>query len=86
MADYQLVEAQDARGIPRYTLYVSPDVGPVADSTVIATFLEELGKLTNHYRYMVNLWDQPDMIRVQRARPLVTSRGKVLPFRTLGPA
>jgi hypothetical protein len=86
VTDYQLVEAQDARGIPRYTLYVSPDVGPVADSTVIATFLEELGKLTNHYRYMVNLWDQPDMIRVQRARPLVTSRGKVLPFRTLGPA
>jgi hypothetical protein len=83
VTDYQLVEAQDARGIPSYTLYVSPDVGPVADSTVIAAFLEELGRLTNHYRYMVNLWDQVDMIRVQRARPLKTSRGKVLPFRTL---
>ena len=86
VTDYQLVEAQDACGVPSYTLYVSPDVGPAADSTIIATFLEELGTLTNHYRYMVNLWDQADMIRVRRARPLITPRGKVLPFRTLGPS
>lgn len=85
ITDYQLVEDQTARGEPRYTLFVSPDVGLVDEKELVAGFLEELGKLKNHYRYMVGLWAQAGVVHVKRQRPVPTARGKILPFRTLGP-
>jgi hypothetical protein len=83
--DYQLIEQQDARGLPRYDFLVSPDVGPVDERALLAAFLEELGKLKPPYRISAALWGQADNLRVRRARPLLTPRGKVLPFRRLGP-
>ena len=86
VTDYQLIERQDARGLPRYTLLVSPSIGPVDERAVATTFLGELAKVRSHYRYMVNLWAQTDgILRVERQQPVPTARGKVLPFRTLGP-
>jgi hypothetical protein len=82
VTDYQLVEDQDARGVPHYTLFISPEIGPLDEKTIVALFLKELGRLKNHYRYMVNLWAQADILHVERQRPLATARGKVLPFRT----
>jgi hypothetical protein len=85
VTDYQLVERQDARGLPRYTLLVDPSVGTLDERAVAAAFLAELAKLRSHYRYMVNLWAQSDeILQVRRAPPVPTARGKVLPFRTLG--
>ena len=84
VTDYQLLEEEAADGSPRYTLIVSPDVGPVDEGRLIARFLDELGSLRHHYRFMTNLWREAGIVRVQRRRPLVTARGKVLPFRTLG--
>jgi hypothetical protein len=86
VGDYQLVEEQDERGVPRYRLLVSPEVGPLDDRSVVAALLEELGKLSGHYRLMAGMWSQVDVLEVQRRRPLPTARGKVFPFRTLGPA
>ena len=86
VTDYQLVESQDTHGVPQYLLYVSPAIGPLDDAAVVRTFLEELGALTNHYQYMVNLWRQVDMVQVRREPPLQTTRGKILPFRTLNAA
>jgi hypothetical protein len=85
VTDYQLLEEQEADGSPRYTLLVSPDVGALEETRVVATFLDELGALRHHYRFMTNLWREAGIVRVQRRRPLATARGKVLPFRTLGP-
>jgi len=86
VTDYQLIERQDARGLPRYTLLVSPSVGPVDERAVATTFLEELARVRSHYRYMVNLWTQSDgILRVERRQPVPTAGGKMLPFRTLGP-
>jgi hypothetical protein len=84
ITDYQLVESQDERGAPYYTLFVSPEIGALNERALVAGFLEELGKLKNHYRYMVGLWAQADVVRVKRQRPVATARGKVLPFLTLG--
>jgi hypothetical protein len=84
--EFQLVESQDTGGVPRYTLLVNPSIGPLDNAGVASAFLEELGKLANHYRYMVNLWDQVDILTIARERPRQTSRGKTLPFRTLGPS
>jgi hypothetical protein len=85
VTDYQLLEEQEADGRPRYSLLVSPDVGPIDEARLVGTFLEELGALRHHYRFMTNLWREAGVVRVQRRRPIATARGKVLPFRTLGP-
>jgi hypothetical protein len=84
-ADYQLVEEQDARGLPRYTLVVSPDVGPLDEKRLVAEFLGELAKAKSPYRFMVNQWAQTGVVQVKRHRPMVTARGKQWPFRTLRP-
>lgn len=84
VTDYQLVEEEDARGKPRYTLLVDPDVGTLDEQRLVATFLDELGALRSHYRFMTNLWAEAGVVRVRRHRPLPTPRGKILPFRTLG--
>jgi hypothetical protein len=85
VTDYQLIEEQDDHGRPRYTLLVSPEVGAVDEQQLVETFLDELGRLRHHYRFMTNLWREAGVVGVQRRRPLPTARGKVLPFRTLGP-
>ena len=85
VGDYQLVEEQDAQGLPCYTLLVSPEVGALDESALLTAFLEALGERRNHYRFMADLWAQADVLRVKRHRPLPTARGKVFPFRTLGP-
>lgn len=86
ITDYQLVEEQDDQGLLRYILHVSPGVGELDEKAIIATFLDELGKLKSHYRFMVKMLKQADILKVKRCRPLTTGvREKMLPFRTLGP-
>jgi hypothetical protein len=83
--DYQLVERQDGTGLPHYNLFVSPSVGPIDDDRLCRMFLEELAKRWSVYHWMTNLWDQAGVLKVKREPPVVTARGKVFPFRTLGP-
>jgi hypothetical protein len=85
VTDYQLVEHEDARGLARYSLLVSPEVGTADDGALATAFFEELGKLKVQYPFMVSLWARADLLRVVRQRPLQSARGKTLPFRTLGP-
>jgi hypothetical protein len=85
VTDYQLVEEQDAAGSPRYALLVSPEIGPLDERQLVRMFLDALGGLRHHYRFMTNLWAEAGVVTVQRRRPIPTGRGKVLPFRTLGP-
>jgi hypothetical protein len=84
LTDYQLVEEQDAQGLPRYTLRVSPEVGTLDEAALRAVFLGALGKMRGHYRFMVDLWAREGILHVARERPVPTARGKVLPVRTLG--
>jgi hypothetical protein len=83
--DYQLVEQQDKQGFPHYSLLVSPEVGPIDERQVCEVFLNELGRRWSVYRWMTGVWGQAGVLKVQRERPIATLRGKVFPFRTLGP-
>jgi hypothetical protein len=38
------------------------------------------------YRFMTDLWSQAEILHVMRCRPEPTVRGKILPFRALGPS
>ncbi|HEY7090441.1 MAG TPA: hypothetical protein VH518_20255 [Tepidisphaeraceae bacterium] len=84
ITDYQLVEEQDASGLPRYTLYVSPGVGALDESAVVKFFCDELAGMKGSYRHMMALWAQGDVLKVKRQPPVPSGRGKILPFRTLG--
>jgi phenylacetate-coenzyme A ligase PaaK-like adenylate-forming protein len=84
--DYQLLEHDDARGLPRYSILVSPEVGSVDEERLREVFLEELGSQWSVYRWMAEVWRQAGVLSVRREKPIATQRGKVLPFRTLLPA
>ena len=87
VGDYQLVEEQDGRGLPHYNLLVHPRIGPVDEWAVAETFLGELRKLRgwSHYALIADMWTQANIVQVKRKPPIPTSRGKVLPIRSLGP-
>jgi hypothetical protein len=84
LTDYQLVEEQDATGLPHYALLVSPKIENVNEALLRKTFLDELSKIKDRYRIMIELWSQADILRVRRQSPQVTPSGKFMPFRTLG--
>lgn len=83
VGDYQLVETQDARGLPRYRLLVSPDVGVLDERAVIDALLDALSVRRRAYGFMVEQWRQGQVLEVRRERPQTTSRGKVPAFRPL---
>ena len=86
LGDYQLVEEQDAHGLPHYTLMVNPTLGPLSEDHVRSVFLGELGRLRRAYGFMVNQWAQDGQPTIARRRPAYSARGKFLPVRTLGPS
>lgn len=78
--DYQLVEARDAQGLPRYTMLVNPALPGIDERRLPAAFLSEMGKLEGYYRFMTAAWAREKLIGVRRAPPLAGPLGKVLPF------
>jgi hypothetical protein len=85
VGDYQLVEEQDDRGRPHCSVLVSPEVGALDEKELVATVLKEMGRGRDGRRLMAHHWAQADILQVRRRQPVPTARGKVLPFRTLGP-
>jgi hypothetical protein len=83
IGDYQLVEQQDERGLPRYTLLASPALGPLDEVALSAAVLAELARVRPAYAFMASQWAQGGGIHVRRALPIPTDRGKTLPVRTL---
>jgi hypothetical protein len=81
--EYQLLETQDARGIAIHTLRVSPRVGVLDETACLETFKRALFELRAPYRLMLEMWDRVTPIQILRAPPLMTARGKTLPFYTL---
>ena len=81
--DYQLVERERADGRSELVLRVAPRVGPIDADALRRRFIEALSDAPTGHRVMVDLWRQAGAIRVRRAPPLSTARGKIPPVRTL---
>lgn len=81
--DYQLLERQDAAGVSRYHLLVSPSIGPVVESELVRTFFDGLASLRPAYGFMVDQWRRGDFLEVRREPPRVSARGKIPPVQTL---
>jgi hypothetical protein len=78
--DYQMLEEEDEKGHTRMTILVNPDVGPLDEKSLIDIVLAELSKGHDTRRMMAEVWSQADTLRVERARPVPTARGKLLPL------
>jgi len=80
--DYQLLEDEGEHGTINLTLRVNPTVGPVDREQVADVFLRAVSAGGDNQRKMALLWRQANNVRVVLAPPLLTARGKLLPFHT----
>lgn len=72
--DYQLVEEEDGEGFTRLVLAISPSVKIPDDNAVIEAVLGSLSS------YPPVMWRQARTLRVKRAEPVWTDRGKLMPL------
>jgi hypothetical protein len=75
--DYQLLEEEDSRGQTHLSLIISPAVGVVDESDVIATVLSELRRSPHPGKLTAGVWSQANILRVKRMYP-VSRVGKVM--------
>lgn len=78
--DYQLVEEEDEQGFTRLSLVVSPKIDIGEEETVIRTVLETMGRSSVAADTARAIWSQAHTLRVKRAEPVWTSRGKLMPL------
>jgi hypothetical protein len=81
--DYQLVEMEEATGITRLQLVVSPRVGDVDEGALAQAFIEELRGSKDDALWAQSgpeMWEQTGTVSVVRDYPMATKRGKILPF------
>jgi hypothetical protein len=77
---YQFVEEEDAAGLTRMTLRVSPSVGQVDEAAAVACVREALARGSDGSRMMAAVWETAGTLRVSRTEPSSTARGKILPL------
>ena len=79
--DYQVLEErEDADGIRRLFLIVSPSVGAVDEARLKQIFLDELGRDGELDEFMAQIWKQAGAIEVRRETPHAMPGGKTLAF------
>jgi hypothetical protein len=83
VGDYQLIEQQDD-GVPLLRLLVSPTIGLIDEQAMKDTLLREVARKRPIYGFMAEEIRMTDTLRIERRRPVVTERGKVLAVRPGG--
>jgi hypothetical protein len=78
--DYQLMEEEDGGGFTRVVLIVSPRVGVVDERAMIDAVLTALRGASLGTAVGGGLLSAAGALRVRRAEPIVTARGKLLPL------
>jgi phenylacetate-coenzyme A ligase PaaK-like adenylate-forming protein len=76
-ADYQFVE-DERDGLPKVDLLVSPRVGPVNETAVLATVLGFLDDTQGSQARRADPWRQANTVSVVRRSPIATASSKVL--------
>lgn len=78
--DYQLVELEDAQGVPKLKLVISPSLGPRDPGLVKGFFLETIGAGSGAARAMSLQWRDADCLSVERSYPVLAPSGKIIHF------
>jgi hypothetical protein len=80
VGDYQLWEEEDEQGLTRLSLVVSPRVRIDDEAAVIDTVMRTLSTMSSAAEGARAIWAQAGSLRVKRAEPFWTSRGKLMPL------
>jgi hypothetical protein len=64
---------------------VNPALGSVNEARLIQVVMAQLGREKDYHRMMVEVWGQAGTLRVRRAAPYTTARGKLLPLHIHNP-
>jgi len=80
LIDYQLWEEEDEQGLTRLSLIVSPRVQLDDEQAVIDTVMQALSNMNSGAEGARAIWAQAGSLRVKRAEPFWTSRGKLMPL------
>jgi hypothetical protein len=78
--DYQLTEEEDRDGLTRIVVIVSPRLGSIDESAVTDTILTALRHASLGTALGAGVVGATGALRVRRAEPIVTARGKLLPL------
>jgi hypothetical protein len=78
--DYQLSEEEDEKGITRVYLVISPRITIREDTEVIEALHAALRSSSPAAGVASTVWKQAQTIRVKRAEPVWTARGKLMPL------
>jgi hypothetical protein len=80
LIDYQLWEEEDEHGFTRLSLIVSPRVQLDDEQAVIDTVMQALSNMNSGAEGARAIWAQAGSLRIKRAEPFWTSRGKLMPL------
>lgn len=76
LLDYQLMEEEDEQGFTRVNLLISPSVEIEDEQAVIETVLDAMRRANVASDAAREIWSQAKTLRVKRAVPLFSDRGK----------
>jgi hypothetical protein len=79
--DYQLVEREDEYGFTRLDIRVHPRLTGVNEQAVLDCVREALRA---HNPRAATIWEKTSVLRVDRAVPMLTGAGKLMPLHHLG--
>ncbi|MGQ9682401.1 MAG: hypothetical protein ACUVX9_07690 [Anaerolineae bacterium] len=78
--DYQLLEEEDERGLTRLHVVISPRVHIEREDEVVEVVLDALRRRGAAADLAQAVWAQAGALRVRRAEPVWTARGKLTPL------
>jgi hypothetical protein len=78
--DYQLMEQEDANGFTRVYLVIAPSVEIPDERQVVEFVLNAMTASSPMGDGVRRVWQQDQTLRVKRAEPVLTVRGKLLPL------
>ncbi|HZQ08523.1 MAG TPA: hypothetical protein VFD70_18220 [Anaerolineae bacterium] len=79
--DYQLLEAEDEQGLTRLYLVIHPRIEIADEQQVIDAMLDGMRASSPTADAARAMWQHAQTIRIKRAEPQITARGKFSPLR-----
>lgn len=78
--DYQFVEETSSEGLKKMVLLVNPSLGPIDENKIEKSLFEALTENSARHVFGRAYWEQAETLRIRRALPVPTARGKIHPL------
>lgn len=83
--DWQLLEEEQASGLPRISLLASPRIGAIDEEAVLSCVYRFLDNVPNASDPYSRRWREANTLRIVRREPLATGASKVLALHSIRP-